>query len=276
MTNLPHSMARWAALAAIAAAFLLLGSLGRAEADGPYPDPAIVTVTPANQSVPAGSQVVVDITLADFPDPDGLGAYEIALTWDPNVLDFNCPTASCTANFTNGPLLGSTGRTAFCLPPARDADGDDVDDPGFVKVGCTTFSPPPNGPTDDGLLATLRFDTSCAGETILALSLVTLSDPLAEDKDDPPGEDIQYNISGANATVTGGQPCGVGHPVGDANCNDVVNAIDAAFILQHDAGLLATLPCPDEADVNGSGNADPLDALLVLQFDAGLLTQLPP
>jgi hypothetical protein len=271
MTNLPHSVARWAALAAIVAAFLLLGSLTHQERAAANFSPANLSIDPVNSNVAAGAQVSVNLMLAGFPDPDGLGAYEVALTWDANVLDFNCPTPSCTENFTNGPLLGSTDRTVSCFPPDRDADDDLVNDPGYVKIGCATFfPPPPSGPTADGLLATLEFDTSCAGSTILAFSLVTLSDPTADSKE------IPVNTSGGNVTVTGGQPCGEGHPVGDANCNDIVNAIDAAFILQHDAGLLATLPCADEADVNGSGNADPLDALLVLQFDAGLLTQLPP
>ena len=271
MTITARSLSRWAALAAVVVAFLLATGLTYQDRAAANFSPADLRIDPVNSNVAVGAQVSVNFMLENFPDPDGLGAYEMALTWNPNVLTFNCPTPSCTANFVNGPLLGSTGRTPSCLPPDRDADGDDVNDPGFVKVGCATLAPPPpNGPTANGLLATLKFDTSCAGSTILAFQLVTLSDPLADAKP------IPVNISGGNVTVTGGTPCAAGHPVGDANCNDAVNAIDAALILQHDAGLLATLACPDEADVNGSGGADALDALLVLQFDAGLLSHLPP
>ncbi len=63
---------------------------------------------------------------------------------------------------------------------------------------------------------------------------------------------------------------------GDANCDDTVNAIDSAFILQFSAALLGTLPCADVADVNNDGVTNPLDAALILQFSAGLLDSLPP
>ncbi len=63
---------------------------------------------------------------------------------------------------------------------------------------------------------------------------------------------------------------------GDANCDKAVNAIDAALMLQHDAGLVGPLPCQDRADVNGDSHVNSLDAVLVLQFVAGLISTLPP
>ena len=63
---------------------------------------------------------------------------------------------------------------------------------------------------------------------------------------------------------------------GDASCDGGVNSIDAAVILQHAAGLIASLTCPPNADVNGDGRADPLDATLVLQYSAGLISHLGP
>ena len=62
--------------------------------------------------------------------------------------------------------------------------------------------------------------------------------------------------------------------VGDANCDGQVNAIDAAVVLQLNAGLIATVNCPENADVNGDGFIDSLDAALILQFVAGLLPSL--
>ncbi|MEX2159161.1 MAG: dockerin type I domain-containing protein [Dehalococcoidia bacterium] len=227
---------------------------------------ASVTIDPANQSVSVGSDVAVDILIENLSiagDPgfeDGLGAFEVALTFRPDLLTFD--------GFAVGPFLGSTGRPPNCLI-SLDADDDQEPDPGYVRVGCVTFGPAPAGPNGDGLLGTLTFNTLCSGETVLPFALVALSGTSGVG-------DVPVNISGGNVTVTGGEPCAAGHPVGDANCNDVVNAIDAALILQHDAGLLATLACPDEADVDGSGGADARDALLVLQFEAGLITQLPP
>ena len=64
--------------------------------------------------------------------------------------------------------------------------------------------------------------------------------------------------------------------VGDANCDGIVDPIDAALILQFDSALLGALPCPDSSDVNRDGNINAIDAALVLQFAAGLLNGLPP
>jgi hypothetical protein len=55
-----------------------------------------------------------------------------------------------------------------------------------------------------------------------------------------------------------------------------VNAIDAALILQLAAGLIGSVPCQENGDVNGDGNVSAIDAALVLQFAAGLLGSLPP
>ncbi len=64
--------------------------------------------------------------------------------------------------------------------------------------------------------------------------------------------------------------------VGDVGCDGSVNSIDAALILQLDAGLIDSLACQDAADVNEDGAINAIDAALVLQFDAGLIERLPP
>jgi len=69
------------------------------------------------------------------------------------------------------------------------------------------------------------------------------------------------------------------YPSGDVNCDGAVNAIDAALVLQQNAGLLGPyfppLPCLQNTDVNGDGQINSIDALLVLQYAAGLIHQLP-
>ena len=70
-------------------------------------------------------------------------------------------------------------------------------------------------------------------------------------------------------------PC-LGPTVGDVDCNSDVNSIDAALVLQFDAGLIATLPCLPAGDVNGDSEINSIDAALILQFTAGLLSSLPP
>jgi hypothetical protein len=62
---------------------------------------------------------------------------------------------------------------------------------------------------------------------------------------------------------------------GDVNCDETVNSIDAALVLQVSAGLLDSPPCPAGADVNHNGSIDSIDAALILQFSAGLLDSLP-
>jgi hypothetical protein len=54
-----------------------------------------------------------------------------------------------------------------------------------------------------------------------------------------------------------------------------VNAIDAALMLQLGAGLIGSLLCAENGDVNDSGGTDAVDAAIVLQLDAGLIQSLP-
>ncbi len=68
---------------------------------------------------------------------------------------------------------------------------------------------------------------------------------------------------------------GFGSTNGDVNCDDSINSIDAALVLQFGAGLLSSLACDGAADVNHDGNVNSIDAALILQYSAGLLPALP-
>lgn len=57
---------------------------------------------------------------------------------------------------------------------------------------------------------------------------------------------------------------------GDADCDGIVSSVDAAVILQANAGLLSATPCPEVADVNFDYEVDSLDAAIVLQMVADL------
>ena len=62
---------------------------------------------------------------------------------------------------------------------------------------------------------------------------------------------------------------------GDANCDGTINSIDAAIILQFNAGLLAVLPCPENADANGDGTINSVDSVLILQHTVGYFHESP-
>ncbi|MEX0785190.1 MAG: dockerin type I domain-containing protein [Dehalococcoidia bacterium] len=62
--------------------------------------------------------------------------------------------------------------------------------------------------------------------------------------------------------------------VGDANKDGLVNAIDAALVLQYAAGLLPSVNA--NGDVNRDGQTNAIDAALILQYVAGLIHSLAP
>ena len=57
--------------------------------------------------------------------------------------------------------------------------------------------------------------------------------------------------------------------LGDVNCDDAVNSIDALLVLQFTAALLPSLDCLEAGDVNADLSVDSLDAVLILQIVAG-------
>jgi hypothetical protein len=237
-----------------------LASPGRAPAGGPAPN-TLMRIEPPSQTVPAGTDVVVDVRVDDVAN---MAAYEFQIDYFGSTLGF--------VSATNSSFLGSSGREVTCLNPQLDV--------GKVRFGCLTTGAQA-GVSGSGLLATVRFSTSCSGPSPLRLGLAGLSDPL--------GSGLPTRSQGANSTVTGGPVCPTPTPTprptatptrtpagraGDANCDGTVNAIDAALDLQFSAGLTHSLPCEDNADVNGDGRINAIDAALTLQFVAGLLSRL--
>jgi hypothetical protein len=63
---------------------------------------------------------------------------------------------------------------------------------------------------------------------------------------------------------------------GDVDCDGVVDAVDAALLLQYDARLIVTFTVCGAPDANEDGTANAVDALLILQYVAGLIPSLPP
>ena len=151
----------------------------------PTPVPAIVALVPSSQSVPAGQQLSVDVTVADVTN---LGSYEWMLEFDPLVIEY--------VNVANGPFLGSTGRSVFCPSPIL-AEGS-------VRFGCVTTGTAPPGPSGSGVLSTLTFNALVEGTSALHFVWVELSDPL--------GDDIHAVSEDGSVTVTLGTTAAFGGP----------------------------------------------------------------
>ena len=74
-------------------------------------------------------------------------------------------------------------------------------------------------------------------------------------------------------------------PLGDVNCDFLVNSVDALFVLQYDVALRSCGgSCPPLAgalycsacDVNVDSSCDAIDALFLLQCDVGIHNVLCP
>ncbi|MCH7580465.1 MAG: dockerin type I repeat-containing protein [Chloroflexi bacterium] len=112
--------------------------------------------------------------------------------------------------------------------------------------------------------------------SVFSLTMTCVPGSSAIDLGDTSFQDLDENLGPPtliNATVTcfGPQRGGPGPPLGDADCSFEVTSIDAALVLQFDAGLLESLDCQSAADVNRDGNVNSIDATLILQDVAGLL-----
>jgi len=171
----------------------------------------------------------------NMPSP-GLGAWTVDVTYDGSVV---------TATGCSG-LAGGVCNATFHATTARVT--------GAVGGGYV-------GNTD---LASISFRCIAEGQTTLTLNVLVLADATA-------GSPQPISASVQNGTIT----CSASSPVpGDVNCSGTVTAVDAALILQYDAGLFSPLACPENADVNHDGHVNPIDAALILQFDAGLINHL--
>jgi hypothetical protein len=167
----------------------------------------------------------------------GLGAWEIDIDYDNDVLTpVSCtagPGGVCNVNF--GP---STVRVV-----GADADG----------------------LRGDVVLGTITFRCDDEGASSLALTAVEFSDATT-------GAPQPINVSIDHGSIN----CLAPEPpqeelVGDANCDGVVNSVDALIVLQFVAGLRNSVPCRDLADVDNNGRLSSVDAALILQIHAGLI-----
>jgi hypothetical protein len=146
------------------------------------PTPSIIRMEGPNKSPIAGGEPF-DVTV-DVNDVTNLGAFEIVLTYDPNVVELQ--------DIKEGPFLGSSGRRVECMPPRRTE--------GYVDFACVTLGATPDGSTGSGLLATLTFQPVGAGTSPLHFEDLILADP--------PANRLPSQTEDASVTVGKGQGSG--------------------------------------------------------------------
>jgi len=137
----------------------------------------IMRVTPPSQNVVQTGSAVVDVVLENVAN---LGAYEVGVTYDESILSF--------VSVTNGPFLGSTGRTVQC--PSFSAGS------GFVVFACFTLGSEPGGATGSGILARFVFSGDQPGTSAL-----TLNAPIVTTTS---GATVSFTTAAGNLTV---DPC---------------------------------------------------------------------
>ena len=185
----------------------------------------------------------LDVTMANFTSP-GIGALTFDVGYDPAVL---APTG-CT------PDPDSQFDSAVCNESFA---------PGVVRVSLLSTT----GISGDHRLATIEFmAVGNAGDiSSIPVDIQTLSDPS--------GNPLVTAIQDGLVTLE------EAFILGDVNCDNQVDTVDAMFIMQYDVGLrTASNQCPPPpdtifepaCDVSGDAQCNSIDALFIMQCQVGI------
>jgi hypothetical protein len=132
-------------------------ALGSGRASGQAGTAVISIDPPSTQVAPDGGQVNININISNVQN---LGAFELTLKYNPEVLDF---LGAADTGF-----LTTTGRSEQCVPAISAPDA------GIVRFGCNTLGLVENGvgepgPDGSGTLAIASFSPKAIGNSDITL-----------------------------------------------------------------------------------------------------------
>lgn len=213
--------------------------------------PCQITLVPGASSVKVGDTVTLKVSVKDVDTAvavRGIVAVSAPIVWDSSVLKFESYSDTVIPEgwdtFHNETAV-SNGRFEIHMC-------DDTGDGLFC--------------TEDGFFEiTLKFKALKAGTCEFKAERISVADD----------EVIEFFIDAEPVSVSvSATPVSTELVLGDVNGDGGVDSLDAAKILQYDAGLvLLTAKALERADVNKDGGVDALDASKVLQYDADIISR---
>ncbi len=275
--------------------------------DTPAHYPAVVDVTVTNPNLAAGTKTRVYTydgtpTIVELPTTahdrlstttlgistpgvEGLISATLEFSYDPAVLSVQAGgTGSLTGGWTVSANIGTPGTVRLSLAGTAPVTGlGTIAEVTVDVIGAPAAVTPltwvqielnegviPETAVDGQLTVNNAFDVSgmvsyyvdaraVEGATMTLDGSASYSQPTAAD-----GSFAIDNVPSDNYTLTPTKSDDVGI--------DDISALDASFVLQHDAGLMTLDPQQQMAgDVNGSGSPTALDASYILQYSVGLI-----
>ena len=210
-------------------------------------------------SAQAGVGQSADIMLSarDVGAP-GIGAWTIDVSYDPATLS----VVECRAEH------GGICNEVFAEDVVRIAGISLGGLVGDSELAAISFRCEQAGVSLLGITIDVFSDASLGGPQPIDTSVLSGSLTCSDEPPPPTPTAVAPTATDVPAEPTASEPDKV---PGDADCDEDVDSIDAAHVLQFEARLLAEIACPDNADANHDGRVGPIDAAIILQISAGLL-----